>query len=287
MASLRQVSAVLDPRPTVDGAGVKLNRVFGHLQLPSLDPFLLLDAFGSRNPADYLAGFPWHPHRGMETVTYMLSGEVEHQDSLRNKGTIKSGDLQWMTAGSGIIHQEMPLRFDGLMRGMQLWVNLPHTEKMTEPKYRDVVHRDVPTAHLGDGVSAKVIAGSVGGVKGPVNDLSADINYFHFSLKPRKSVEFSLPKSHNAFVFLLNGGGQFGKTGIEEGHLGVFGSGETVSVQAQDKPLDFMLASGEPLGEPVAWGGPIVMNTEDELRTAFRELEEGTFIKKRPEKEVL
>ncbi len=287
MSLQRTVSHVLESQSTVDGAGVKLKRVFGHMQIPALDPFLLLDSFGSNNPADYLAGFPWHPHRGMETVTYMLSGEVEHQDSLRNKGTIKSGDLQWMTAGSGIIHQEMPQKTAGMLRGMQLWVNLPHKAKMSEPKYRDVVHKDVPTLEISQGVSAKLISGTLLGSKGPVDDLTAKINYFHFTLQPGKEVSFDVDAAHNAFAFLLNGSAQFGETSVGEGRLALFGKGKELHVKAHEKPVDFIFASGEPIGEPIAWGGPIVMNTDEELDLAFRELQDGTFIKKKPEKEVL
>lgn len=265
----------------MDGAGVKLQRVFGHSQLPSLDPFLLLDEFASTNPTDYLAGFPWHPHRGMETVTYMLNGEAMHEDNLGNKGTIKSGDLQWMSAGSGIIHQEMPKRTNGLLRGMQLWVNLPKSHKMAPPNYQDVSQNDVPTTELEKGVDVKIIAGKIGSQKGPIQDIVADISYMHFTMKENKDFDLPIDKKHNVFAYLLGGSGTFGSAiSLEKGQLALFGLGEHLSIKTTNSPLDFLLVSGKPINEPIAWAGPIVMNTDAELQIAYQELQNGTFIKK-------
>lgn len=261
----------------MEGAGVKLRRVLGNDEESTLDPFLLLDHFGSNNPKDYIKGFPWHPHRGMETVTYMWAGEVEHGDSMGNKGTIKSGDVQWMTAGSGIIHQEMPQKFEGLMQGFQLWVNLPAKKKMTDPKYRGITKEQIPIVEI-NGAEVKVIAGDVGGTKGPVSDLSNPIEYFDVELKPGKAFEHPTHRNLTVFVYAVKGAVEIQGVKISEGQCGVFGEGDSIKVSSKDGAR-FLFVTGEPLNEPVAWQGPIVMNTEEELEKAFQELDEGTFVK--------
>jgi quercetin 2,3-dioxygenase len=262
---------------TMEGAGVKLRRVLGNDEESTLDPFLLLDHFGSDNPKDYLKGFPWHPHRGMETVTYMWAGEVEHGDSMGNQGTIKSGDIQWMTAGSGIIHQEMPQKFEGLMQGFQLWVNLPAKKKMTDPKYRGITKQQIPVVKM-EGAEVKVIAGKVDGTKGPVSDLSNPIEYFDVKLKSGKSFEHLTNKNLTVFIYVVEGAVEIQGSTVGSGQCVVFGEGDAVRVLSP-KGARFLFVSGEPLNEPVAWRGPIVMNTEEELEVAFQELDEGTFVK--------
>jgi redox-sensitive bicupin YhaK (pirin superfamily) len=281
---MRMVKQLLVSHPTIEGAGVRLRRAFGYHQAPLLDPFLLLDDFGSSDPEDYVAGFPWHPHRGIETVTYMLQGEVEHGDSLGNNGVIRSGDVQWMTAGSGIIHQEMPRRYDGLMRGFQLWVNLPASEKMMPPRYRGIDGGDIPTASPADGVAVKVIAGTVDGTRGPVRDLVVDAEYIDVQLSPGAVFRRLTAESHTVFAYVVQGSGYFSPAGGEEalsGRVVVYGRGTHAEITAGDRGVRFLLASGQPLNEPVAWRGPIVMNTGEELRVAFQEYQAGTFIKHR------
>jgi len=281
MMSSRNVIEVFDSRPTMEGAGVRLKRVFGNLEVPRFDPFLLLDDFGSDNPDDYLAGFPWHPHRGIETVTYMLEGEIEHADSLGNRGVISSGDVQWMTAGGGIIHQEMPHRIEGRMRGFQLWVNLPAASKMMDPHYRDMPAATIPEVTLGEGVHIKVIAGEVGGVKGPVTDVIVAPEYLDITLDPGASIGRPTPAGHTVFAYVVDGAGRVGPEGereLTDGQVALFGDGESVLASAGETGIRILLISGQPIGEPVAWRGPIVMNTQQELMTAFRQYEEGTFI---------
>lgn len=281
MSNIRPVKDVLSSRPTVEGAGVRLLRVFGFSEVPRFDPFLLLDHFGSDDPEDYLAGFPWHPHRGIETVTYMIDGAVEHGDSIGNSGTIGSGDVQWMTAGGGIIHQEMPRRFEGTSMGFQLWVNLPASHKMMEPRYRSITSREIPQVERADGVRIMVIRGEVDGVAGPVKDIIVDVRYLDVSLPPGTMLDIDVPPSHNAFAYVFEGRGAFGEDEDEQvaaKHLAHFGRGDRVRATASGSPFRFLLVSGEPIGEPVAWRGPIVMNTDEELETAFREYGEGTFI---------
>ena len=268
---------------TLEGAGVKLKRVLGNDKDSTLDPFLLLDHFGSDNSEDYIKGFPWHPHRGMETVTYMWTGEVEHGDSIGNKGVVKSGDVQWMTAGSGIIHQEMPQKYNGLMQGFQLWVNLPAKKKMIDPKYRGIEKEQISIFQR-DGVRIKVIAGKVDGTEGPVRDLAIAIEYFDVELAPGKVFEHAAPKSRTAFAYVVNGSIEVLDKTIMAGQCAVFGKGDLVKI-ASKPGSRFLFVSGEPLKEPVAWRGPIVMNTQAELDKAFEELDIGTFIKtKKPVK---
>ena len=275
----RKVEKILERRLTLEGAGVKLRRVLGNDDDSTLDPFLLLDHFGSEDPKDYIKGFPWHPHRGMETVTYMWTGEVEHGDSMGNKGVIKSGDVQWMTAGSGIIHQEMPQKYDGLMQGFQLWVNLPAAKKMIDPKYRGIEKEQIPITQK-DGAQIKVIAGKVDGVTGPVKDLAVDVEYFDIALPAGKSFEHSIPKKNTVFSYAVEGSIAVTEKQVLEGQCVVFGEGDLVRIGSKNGGR-FLFVSGQPLNEPVAWRGPIVMNTVEELDKAFEELDRGTFIKTR------
>ncbi len=283
MTRPRSIALLVTAKPTVEGAGVRLNRVFGFPEVPRFDPFLLLDDFGSDNPDDYIAGFPWHPHRGIETVTYLLSGEVEHGDSLGNEGVIGAGDVQWMTAGSGIIHQEMPRRVGDRLRGFQLWVNLPAGSKMMEPRYRDVTSDTIPEVSPHDGLTIRVIAGEVVGVRGPVRDVVVDPQYLDVTLEPGADLEHPTANDSTVFVYTIAGRGKVGPNGsheLERGQLALFTPGDSVLARASDVPFRFLMVSGRPLGEPVAWSGPIVMNTREELATAFREYQDGTFIKR-------
>ncbi len=280
----RKIEEILKSKPTIEGAGVHLKRAFGYSESPRLDPFLLLDDFRSDDPEDYIAGFPWHPHRGIETVTYMLEGRVEHGDSMGNKGIIRAGDVQWMTAGSGIIHQEMPKGSNGHMGGFQLWVNLPSMHKMMEPRYREVKNEQIPEVSIDKGISIRIISGEVNGKRGPVRDIVVDIQYLDVTMEPGTEFEHAIKKGYRAFAYVIEGSGYFdsgkaGSTGKE--HLVIFTDGDNVKITSVDKKLRFLLISGKPLGEPVAWYGPIVMNTEEELRIAFEEYRNGTFIKHR------
>lgn len=279
----RKIKKIIEGNWVVEGAGVKLKRIFGFGDTSLTDPFLLLDNFGSRNPADYIAGFPWHPHRGIETITYMLEGEVAHGDSLGNSGVIKSGQVQWMTAGSGIVHQEMPKAYEGNMRGFQLWANLPKKEKMSRPRYRDIHAEDIPE-FKGEGFSLKLICGDYGGVSGPAQDIV--IRPWFFDVKAEPGAEFALEvrPEDNVLCCVFEGKGWFDKAKTREvgpGQLAVLEEGGTsVACSASKEGLRFMLIAGKPLKEPVAWQGPIVMNTASELRTAFEEYRKGTFLKK-------
>lgn len=273
----RKVEKVLESHAVMEGAGVRLKRVLGNDKNSTLDPFLLLDHFGSDNPKDYIKGFPWHPHRGIETVTYMWAGEVEHGDSIGNKGVIKSGDVQWMSAGSGIIHQEMPQKYDGLMQGFQLWVNLPAKKKMIDPKYRGIEKEQIPMFQK-DGVKIKVIAGRVDGTEGPVRDLAIAIEYFDVELASGKAFEHTTPKNFAAFAYLVNGSIEILNKTIIQGQCAVFSKGDLVKINSK-LGSRILFASGQPLKEPVAWRGPIVMNTQEELDKAYEELDMGTFIK--------
>jgi quercetin 2,3-dioxygenase len=284
MSVTRGVERSWMSRATIEGAGVRLRRALGPSEVPYADPFLLLDDFHSKNPEDYIAGFPWHPHRGIETVTYMIRGMVDHGDSIGNKGTINSGDVQWMTAGGGILHQEMPQRYPGMMQGFQLWVNLPTENKMMNPRYRDVKSDQIPTAEIEGGTEVKVISGRVGGIEGPVRDIVVETEYLDVSVRGGREFVHPIPKDRTAFAYIFEGDGKFGsdeskRYGSQE--LVLLGDGDTVTAKAGSGGMRFLLVSGRPLKEPVAWGGPIVMNTEEELDAAFRELREGSFIKKR------
>lgn len=280
--SIRNIRLTFRSRPTLEGAGVLLKRVFGNAEVPLFDPFLLLDHFGSANPADYLAGFPWHPHRGIETITYMIHGNVEHGDSLGNSGIIQSGDVQWMTAGSGIIHQEMPKKKDGMMMGFQLWANLPSTHKMMNPRYRDVLKEQISEVNLDESIKIKIIAGEVNGVRGPVKDVIIDPEYLDVSMEPNSEFFHDVKGGHTIFAYIFKGKGYFdeNKDSLkEEGQIVLFGNGDCVKISSLNEKLRFLLISGKPIGEPVAWRGPIVMNTNEELRIAFKEYQNKTFIK--------
>ncbi len=282
MTSTRSVSRVLKSKPTVEGAGVRLKRAFGPAEASQLDPFLLLDDFHSTNPDDYIAGFPFHPHRGIETVTYVVRGVIEHSDTIGNKGVINSGDVQWMTAGSGILHQEMPRRYEGMMQGFQLWVNLPSTMKMMRPRCREVKSEQIPSVSPDEGSDIKVIAGRVDGVEGPVRDLVVEVEYLDVTVRPRRTVDHPIGKGNSTFAYVFEGEGFFdteGKDLVGAERLVIFKDGDAVSVRAGEDGLRFLLVSGRPVREPIAWGGPIVMNTQAELDLAFRELQNGNFIK--------
>ncbi len=278
----RKIEKILKSKPTIEGAGVHLKRAFGYYEVPLLDPFLLLDDFHSDNPADYIAGFPWHPHRGIETVTYMLEGRVEHGDSMGNKGVIFPGDVQWMTAGSGIIHQEMPKGDNGNMWGFQLWVNLPSTHKMMEPRYREVKNEQIPEVSIGENVKIRVISGEIENTKGPVRDIIVDPEYLDITMAPGTEFEHNIKKGYRALAYVIEGSGYFDpdkRKLIDIEHLVIFKDGDAVKISTDDKRLRFLLVSGKPLGEPVAWYGPIVMNTQEELDIAFEEYRNGIFIK--------
>ncbi len=279
----RGIEAILPSRATIEGAGVHLRRAFGYYEVPKLDPFLLLDDFRSENPAEFVAGFPWHPHRGIETVTYMLDGFVEHEDSIGNKGVIRSGDVQWMTAGSGIIHQEMPKHLDdGKMGGFQLWVNLPADHKMMDPRYQEVKDARIPLVTASKGVAVRVIAGEVAGVQGPVRDIVVEPEYLDIQIEPHSVFDHPVRRGHRAFAYVLDGRGRFDDASgevVDSENLVLFRDGERVRVEAMDHPLRFLLISGKPLHEPVAWWGPIVMNNRREIETAVEEFQDGTFVK--------
>jgi len=283
MLKIREVKVTLKSRATMEGAGVRLKRAFGYAD-PSLDPFLLLDDFHSDDPRDYLAGFPWHPHRGIETITYMLHGQLEHGDSMDNRGVIGAGDVQWMTAGSGIIHQEMPMKNpnDPVLAGFQLWANLPALHKMMNPRYRDITKEQIPEVIVNDSVRVKIICGEVKGVKGPVQDIVTDPEYLDVSIGLNSEFKRAVDSSHNIFAYVIEGEAIFDPNKEEvvgAEHLVIFREGDEVLIQTKDKPVRFLLISGKPTREPVAWRGPIVMNTEEELRIAFNEYSKGTFIK--------
>jgi len=282
MDSRRPVAQVFTARPTLEGAGVRLKRAFGFGTEQLFDPFLMLDDFRGDDPADYRAGFPWHPHRGIETITYLLRGDVAHGDSLGNSGVIGLGEVQWMTAGSGIIHQEMPEGdAEGRMGGFQLWANLPAADKMMDPRYRSLSCEDSPLVITDAGAQVRVIAGEVDGVRGPVDDVVIDPEYLDVSLPAGAEFVHPVPAGHTAFAYVHAGVAEFAP-GVEVGNTTVvlFGDGDHVRIRATgDETARFLLISGRPLGEPIAWRGPIVMNTDEELRVAFAEYREGTFVK--------
>jgi quercetin 2,3-dioxygenase len=282
MKDYRKISRLFKSQPTIEGAGVHLKRAFGYHQVPLLDPFLLLDDFHSDNPEDYMAGFPSHPHRGIETVTYMLYGSVKHKDSIGNSGVIQDGDVQWMTAGSGIIHSEMPQKQKGDFRGFQLWVNLPASHKMTPPRYREVKQEQIPEITLDKDVKIKILCGEVAGTKGPVKDIVVDCVYLDVTVPVNAAFEYPMKSDYTVFAYVIQGTGYFDadKTQqINEDHLVLFTVGDHIKITAVDRPLRFLLAFGKPIEEPVSWHGPIVMNTREELQIAFEEFQNGTFIK--------
>jgi redox-sensitive bicupin YhaK (pirin superfamily) len=283
MTTSRNIRSVQKSVPTLEGAGVHLRRAFGNNSDNVFDPFLLLDDFRSDVPSHYLKGFPWHPHRGIETITYVTKGDVEHGDSMGNKGIISSGDVQWMTAGSGIIHQEMPKGDkNGAMDGFQLWANLPASHKMMPPRYRDVKSGRIPEVKLENGVKIRIICGTVDKTSGPVKDIVTDPEYLDVSIPPYAGFIHSVKRGHTVFAYVFEGSGFFDprqESPADNGSIILFDDGDQVTVSTGKNPVRFLLVSGKPLGEPVAWYGPIVMNTDEELRIAFEEYENGTFIK--------
>jgi len=298
--SIRPVRSVTQSQPTLEGAGVRLRRAFGFGKTEDFDPFLLLDDFRNENPDDYFRGFPWHPHRGIETITYVLAGTVSHGDSLGNSGKLGAGDVQWMTAGSGILHQEMPEGDPrGRMHGFQLWANLPRSLKMTPPRYQDVPAPEIPEEGDGDGTIVRVICGEFRGRKGPVDGIAADPRYLDISVPPGRRKTFPVETTRHAFAYIFEGSGTFRNASdlqpvaterispetmkvtevVGNRSLVLFDNGDEVSVQAGEEGIRFLLVSGKPLHEPVAWAGPIVMNTRAELDQAYKELREGKFIR--------
>jgi quercetin 2,3-dioxygenase len=298
--SIRAVKSITPSHPTLEGAGVHLHRAFGFRDPEEFDPFLLFDDFRNDVPEHYMAGFPWHPHRGIETITYVLTGEVEHKDSLGNRGSLGAGDIQWMTAGSGIIHQEMPMGdAGGKMHGFQLWANLPAAQKMTAPRYQDVEAKDVPEVIDDDGTRARILCGTFWGQTGPVDGIAADPQYLDISVPPNTRRTLPVETSRHAFAYVFAGSGTFGNasgptpvlmdplveidtatpTLAKDRHLIHFDRGDKIQLQSGPEGLRFLLVSGRPLGEPVAWSGPIVMNTQAELRQAFEDYRSGNFIK--------
>jgi len=277
---IRPVERVVTPRWVLEGAGVRLRRSIGGAELDYLDPFLLLDHFESDNEEDYIAGFPMHPHRGIETVTYMLAGEVDHRDSLGNAGTIGPGDVQWMTSGGGIMHEEMPRARDGHMGGFQLWVNLPAAHKMTPPRYQGIDAGDIPHAQAVGAATVRVIAGRADGVNGPVGEIVADPTYLDVDVPPGVTFAQPAPADHTAFAYAFGGDGSFGH-GDEPRQvprLVVFGPGDTVVVAGGSQPFRFLFVAGCPLGEPIARYGPFVMTTREEIQRALQDLRDGTFV---------
>jgi redox-sensitive bicupin YhaK (pirin superfamily) len=284
MTTTRNVRSVFTGVPTIEGAGVHLSRAFGYHHVPQLDPFLMLDDFHTSNPDEYLAGFPWHPHRGIETITYILEGLVEHGDSMGNKGVIGAGDVQWMTAGSGIIHQEMPqVSPTGTMWGFQLWANLPASQKMMPPRYRDVRAADIPVVTFDNGVTAGIISGELNGVRGPVREIVIDPILMDITVPAGTDFKVPVKDGYTVVIYVLSGTARFNDQPgqmITPQHAVLYEkSGDQVSIVTADQPVRFLFLSGKPLNEPVAWGGPIVMNSQDELRIAFEEYRLGTFVK--------
>jgi len=276
---IRQIQQTITPLPVIEGAGVHLIRSIATQTLDYLDPFLLFDHFGSDNPEDYLAGFPMHPHRGIETVTYMLAGAVNHRDSLNNVGTIAAGDAQWMTAGGGIMHEEMPRPVNGKMEGFQLWVNLPARLKMTRPRYQEVKADQIPIVQRPDGTQIRIIAGEVDGIRGPVKEIAADPTYLDITLPAGAELQHLVPKGHTAFGYLFEGQAAIAdSTYISSPKLVVFADGDWIQVKAGSQGVRFLLSSGLPLGEPIARYGPFVMNTRDEILQALEDLRKGTFV---------
>lgn len=303
MPIVRGIKKTFHGEPTIEGAGVRLKRAFGHNEKPLFDPFLLLDDFHSSRPEDYLPGFPWHPHRGIETITYVIEGRIEHGDSMGNSGVINPGQVQWMTAGSGIIHQEMPkVVGTGDMWGLQLWANLPADYKMTQPRYRDIKASDIPEIVLEFGVRLKVICGEIDGVCGPVDNIFIEPSYLDIVVPPQTETSIPASRGHTALAYCLEGRGRLYpessplslKTPETNSFdmdtnplcgpecLILFEDGDEVFIATAEEPLRILLISGRPLGEPIAWQGPIVMNTQDELAQAFEEYQSGAFIKHRP-----
>ena len=270
--------------PTIDGAGVRLRRAFGNLQGVNLDPFLLLDEMYSDDPKDTAAGFPYHPHRGIETMTIMIEGQMNHDDSLGNHGQLKPGDIQYMTGGSGIIHQEMPQpELNGYLRGLQLWINLPRTHKMSKPRYQEFKAAAIPTTRIDHGIDVRIYSGNFNGIDGVVHDIPTQPRILDISLEPEYKLQDDTPADHTMVLYGLQGEGRIGSNNqlLKQGHLAVLTAGDQLKIEAlaQDEKFRFMMFSGKPIREPVAWHGPVVMNTREELIEAFQDLQQGTFIR--------
>ncbi|WP_291328618.1 pirin family protein [Desulfovibrio sp. UCD-KL4C] len=276
----REIGQIFKGEPVTEGAGVKLHRAFGYFEASLFDPFLMLDDFRSHNPEDYLKGFTWHPHRGIETITYIHSGDVEHSDSLGNKGIISSGSVQWMTAGSGIIHQEMPKGDkNGSMLGFQLWANLPASHKMIEPSYREINKDEIPEIVREDGTKIKIIAGTVDGIKGPAQNIAIDPEYLDCTVPTGLEFVHQTNNEYTAFIYIIDGQGIVNGSKVKNRSLVLFDKGDELAVTADKENLRFLLISGKPLNEPIFWRGPIVMSSMEELDQAFQEYKDGTFIK--------
>ncbi|MGD8522052.1 MAG: pirin family protein [Desulfobacterales bacterium] len=284
-SQMRKVADIIEPQPVLEGAGVRLKRSIATRTLDNIDPFLLFDHFGSSNPEDYIKGFPMHPHRGIETVTYMIEGVVNHKDSIGHSGSIGAGDIQWMTSGSGIMHEEMPRAQQGEMKGFQLWVNLPAKLKMMKPRYQNISSDQIPEVNRDDGVKIRVIAGEVDKVRGPVDEIVAEPSYLDVTIPPKGYFSHPIQRGHSAFTYLFEGQGIFGKNGEEEetivhaSRLVVFADGDYIEANTSDQPMRFLLISGKPLDEPIARYGPFVMNTQPEIQQALEDLKNGTFVK--------
>jgi len=277
---MRRIKLIRTAISILEGAGVHLQRAFGYSETPLFDPFLMLDDFRNDEPDNYLPGFPWHPHRGIETITYMLAGSAEHGDSLGNSGTIHKGEVQWMTAGSGIIHQEMPKPDEtGKMYGFQLWANLPAAQKMMKPRYRDIRATDIPLVKTEEGAEIKIICGQFGIVKGSVNDIIIDPQYWDVSVPAHQHIVLPTPGGYNSFIYCYGGEAIIDGQKIVNQQTVLFEDGDSISIQALSDGFKLLFLCGKPLNEPISWKGPIVMNTKEEIKTAFRELSEGTFIK--------
>ena len=281
----RKVIEIIKPQTVMEGAGVRLKRSIATATLDHLDPFLLFDHFGTDNPDDYIKGFPIHPHRGIETVTYMINGHVNHKDSIGNSGSIGSGDIQWMTAGGGIMHEEMPQPAQGEMVGFQLWVNLPARLKMTKPRYQGILSNQIPEVTREDGVKIRVIAGEVDGVRGAISEIFADPAYLDVSIPAKGSFSHPVEKEHTAFAYVFEGRGFFGsdenaqQSSVSQPGLVVLGDGDYIQAGAANEPVRFLLISGKPLNEPIARYGPFVMNTQEEIQQALKDLKNGTFVR--------
>lgn len=279
----RKIKEIFKSNATLEGAGVHLKRAFGYNEVPLFDPFLMLDDFRLTDPDKYKNGFPWHPHRGIETITYILEGEVEHQDSLGNKGIISSGDVQWMTAGSGIIHQEMPVGDkDGKMFGFQVWANLPAAQKMMQPRYQEIKSSNIPIIVTGNGIRIRVICGKVNQTSGPVKDIVAEPEFLDISIPANTTFLRQFPADLTVFAYVIGGNCFFPEDKMKKAGnetIILFSEGTQVLIETKEEAARLLLLSGKPLNEPIAWGGPIVMNTQEELQLAFDEYQNGTFIK--------
>ncbi|MDP2172536.1 MAG: pirin family protein [Candidatus Cloacimonadaceae bacterium] len=278
---MRKIKLVKAGLPTLEGAGVRLHRAFGYYDTQNFDPFLMLDDFRNDDPDDYLAGFPWHPHRGIETITYMLDGSAEHGDSIGNKGTIRKGEVQWMTAGSGIIHQEMPKPDkQGRMYGFQLWANLPASHKMIKPRYQNIKASQIPAVHTDNGITIKLICGCFMGVSGPVKDIIIDPQFWDISFPPQTQITLPAPSGYTCVIYCYDGDSVIDAQRISNRQVVLFEDGKNISIQAGTGGVRILFLCGKPLGEPISWRGPIVMNTKEEIQKAFQELDEGSFIRK-------